>query len=112
MPFVRSGDDRAIANGDAHDLVYCIEHADGGLNAAAEAFQSAREGKHGAVIEEVIGILKRHFTDDSKTDGYLKDGPVAVAKFELGDEEELRDARILRQRDASDVIARLLEVIG
>jgi hypothetical protein len=40
----------------------------------------------------------------------LKDGPVSVAKFELGegDEPELREARILRRRQVSDVIDQLL----
>jgi hypothetical protein len=55
---------------DAHDLVYCTEHA--------------------------------------------PKGPVAVAKFELGegDEADQREARVLRQRQASDVIDRLLAGIG
>lgn len=97
---------------DAHDLVYCIEHAEGGVEEAAKAFQSGREGKHREVIEEVLGILKKRLTDDSKTEGYLKDGPVAVAKFELGEEEENREVRILRQRNVSDLITRFLEVIG
>jgi hypothetical protein len=42
---------------DAHDLVYCIEHADGGLEAVAKAIQAARAGKHGPVIEEVLAIV-------------------------------------------------------
>jgi len=47
-------------------------------------------------------------------EGYRKDGPVSVAKFELGegDEAEQREARALRQRQASDVIDQLLGHIG
>ena len=97
---------------DAHDLVYCIEHSDGGLDAAAKAFQSARTGKHAAVIEEVLTILARHFADDANAEGYQKDGPVAVAKFEVGEDPDLREPRALRQRDVSDVIMRLLKAIG
>lgn len=43
-----------------------------------------------------------------------KDGPVAVAKFDLGegDEPEQREARALRQREASDVIEQLLARLG
>jgi len=39
---------------------------------------------------------------------------VSVAKFELGegDEPEQREARTLRQREACDVIERLLAQIG
>jgi len=97
---------------DAHDLVYCIEHADGGLDTVAKAFQSARTGKHAAVIEEVLAILRKHFADDTNAEGYQKDGPVAVAKFEVGEDPDLHEPRILRQREASDVIMRLLEAIG
>ena len=98
---------------DAHDLVFCIEHAEGGLEAAAKAFQAARKGKHGKVVEEALGILAKRFADDGSTEGYRKDGPVAVARFEIdGDGPEVREARILRQREASDLIARLLQAIG
>jgi len=97
---------------DAHDLVYCIEHADGGIDATAKSFQSARKGKHAAVINEVLGILKKRFANDDAGEGYRKDGPVAVAKFELGEDQEQNERRILRQREASDVIERLLKAIG
>jgi hypothetical protein len=98
---------------DAHDLVFCIENAEGGIDAAAEKFLTARKGKHGKVVEEALLILAKRFITEGGTEGYRKDGPVAVAKFEIeGDEEEARDARILRQRDASDVITRLLKAIG
>ncbi|MEK7757186.1 MAG: antitoxin, partial [Planctomycetota bacterium] len=49
-----------------------------------------------------------------KTEGYRKDGPVSVSKFELGesDEPEQREARVLRQRQVSDLIDQLLAGIG
>lgn len=99
---------------DAHDLIYCIEHATGGLDAAAEVFRTARKGKHGAVIDKALVILKKRFADDDVTEGYRKDGPVSVAKFELGegDDEQSRETRVLRQRRASDLIGQLLERIG
>ena len=99
---------------DAHDLIYCIEHAPEGLDAVADAFRKEREGKHGAVIASSLEILRNRFAHDEKTEGYRKDGPVSVAKFELGesDEAEQREARALRQRQASDLIDRLLARIG
>ena len=53
-------------------------------------------------------------TGTGKTYVYRKDGPVSVAKFELGesDEPEQREARTLRQRQACDVIEQLLARIG
>jgi hypothetical protein len=98
---------------DAHDLVFCIENADGGLDAAAEMFRSARKGKHGKVVEEVLGILAKRFAGDDSTEGYRKDGPVAVAKFEIeGDGPDVREAQLRRQRDVTDLIERLLKAIG
>jgi hypothetical protein len=99
---------------DAHDLAYCIEHRRGGPEAAAEMFRAARQGKHAGAIDNAIKILKKRFTDDDKTEGYLKDGPVAVAKFELGEgnDVELRETRALRQRKISELISRFLGEIG
>jgi hypothetical protein len=99
---------------DAHDLLYCIEYAPNGLEAVAETFRAARGGKHAAVIERALEGLRRHFATDPAAAGYLKDGPVAVAKFELGvsDEPGLAERRALRQREASDLVERLLARIG
>lgn len=98
---------------DAHDLAYCIEHAPEGLDLAAEVFRKELEGKHGDVVRASLAILRNRFASDEKTEGYRKDGPVSVAKFELGegDDEGQRDARALRQREISDLIERLLSLI-
>jgi hypothetical protein len=99
---------------DAHDIIYCIEHASAGLDAVANAFRREREGKHGEVIRAALDVLRRRFADDPSVEGYRKDGPIAVAKFEIGQDEdpEQRESRALRQRQASDVIDQLLARIG
>jgi len=97
---------------DAHDLVYCLEHFDGGLEAAAALFRAALGNRHEAVVREVLGLLERHFADDGRTEGYLKTGPVAVARFELGEHPEAREACVLRQRQVSDLIMRLLAAVA
>ena len=106
--------DQRFERKDAHDLIYCIEHAPEGMDVVAEAFRKARDGKHGAVIRASLEILRNRFTQDDVIEGYRKDGPVSVAKFELGegDEAEQREARALRQRQASDIIDQLLGHIG
>jgi hypothetical protein len=102
--------DQRFERKDAHDLAYCIEHAPEGLDAVVAAFARALAGKHAAVVREALDILRRRFADEEATEGYRKDGPVSVAKFELGDSDdaEQREARVLRQRQASDLIDRLL----
>jgi hypothetical protein len=99
---------------DAHDLIYCLEHAEGGPGRAAAEFREALAGKHGAVILEAVAILRRRFTQEERIESFRKDGPVAVATFELGegDEPELREARVLRQREVGDLIERLLADVG
>ena len=106
--------DQRFERKDAHDLVYCIEHAPEGMAAVAEAFRNERRGKHGAVIEASLAIVRSRFAGDEKIEGYRKDGPVSVARFELGESDEpyLREARALRQRQACDVIEQLLARIG
>lgn len=92
---------------DAHDLVYTLEHIDGGVEGALPAFAEALSGPHRDVILRALDILRSRFAPDPE-EGYLFDGPVAVARFELRDEDDMREARLLRQRQASDVIERLL----
>lgn len=95
---------------DAHDLVYCIENHRGGLTAVAHALQQQLDGRHEAVIRRALDILKTRFADEAEMEGYRKDGPVAVARFELGADVE-RERRALRQRQVSDVIDRLLAAV-
>ncbi len=104
--------DQRFERKDAHDLIYCIEHAPEGLNAAAATFRETLAGKHGEVLGDTLTILRRRFCSDEKVEGFRKDGPVAVALFEKGEEPDMREARILRQREASDLVERLLALIG
>ena len=104
--------DQRFERKDAHDLVYCIEHTPEGLDSVAEMFRNALEGGHAAVIRDSLKILRDRFARDHKVEGYRKDGPVAVAHFELGDEFDQREARILRQRQVSNVIEQVLSRIG
>ena len=104
--------DQRFERKDAHDLVYCIEHTPEGLDSVAEMFRNALEGGHAAVIRDSLKILRDRFARDHKVEGYRKDGPVAVAHFELGGEFDQREARILRQRQVSNVIEQVLSRIG
>ena len=58
--------------------------------------------------------IRSRFTGDDGVEGYRKDGPVAVALFELGegDEADLREARLLRPREVNSVIEQLLSRVA
>ena len=105
--------DQRFERKDAHDLVYCIEHAEEGLNGAANMFREVLEGKHGEVIRDCLSVLRNRFAGDDEVEGFRKDGPVAVALFELGEGNDavLREARLLRQREINSVIEQLLDRI-
>jgi hypothetical protein len=103
--------DQRFERKDAHDLVYCIEHAPGGMDAAAAAFRGALGGRHAKVVQAALAVLRQRFGADDRTEGYRKDGPVAVARFESdgkGASAAQREARILRQRQVSDVVEQLI----
>ncbi|TRW95223.1 antitoxin [Paracoccus sp. M683] len=104
--------DQRFERKDAHDLVYCIEHLETGLDGIAACFKTAMEGKHRAAIEAALGILAKRFADDASAQGVNKDGPVAVSRFELGEDAALREARIVRQRDVAGIIMDLLKRIA
>jgi len=93
---------------DAHDLIYCLEHAEGGLEAAAAKFREASAGKHVDAIKLALAALHQRFAARGD-DSYRLDGPVAVAKFEIDDDEEdARNRQLVRQRTVADVVGRLL----
>ncbi|MDP3509129.1 MAG: antitoxin [Candidatus Melainabacteria bacterium] len=97
---------------DAHDLIYCLEYSAGGVTVTKEQFQNELNGKHVETIRSALEILRKRFASDEKVEGYQKDGPVAVAKFELGESTEvaIKESRSLRQRDVSHLIEQLLEI--
>lgn len=105
--------DQRFERKDAHDLLYCVEHIEGGFEFAASELKSALAGKHAKAIQMALTILKTRFCGDSGGEGFRKDGPVAVARFELGesDEPEIREQRILRQRQTADIVTNLLAAI-
>ncbi len=95
---------------DAYDVLYCLEHAEGTLEEKAEVIKRHLQGKHADVISRSLEILRARFVTDGNSEGHLKDGPVSVARFETGDgaNPETRERQILRQRQVSDLVERLV----
>ncbi len=48
---------------DAHDLIYCLEHGSGGINAAIEQFRKELHGRHGKTIGSALEILRKRFAN-------------------------------------------------
>lgn len=109
--------DHRNARKDAHDLVYCLEHHSGELDAAIDAFKGALAGPHADAVQEALAKLKTRFVHEDPDQSYRRDGPVAVARFEdndadVGDNQEVRDLRILRQRRVADLMGELLGALA
>jgi len=93
---------------DAHDLVYCLEHGEGRVDAALAAFRGALTGPHRESIVRALNVLHARFCTDDKAEGFEKDGPVKFALFE-DDGDGDRDRRILRQRRAATIVDSLVQ---
>lgn len=98
---------------DAHDLIYCLENSDIGFEEIVAKFAAALGGGHKDTVSEALDILRKRFCNEGEDDGYRKDGPIAVMKFELGEEmsAEDRDRHILRQREVNTLVEKLLAEI-
>jgi hypothetical protein len=97
---------------DAYDLIYCLEYADGGLGAVAAQFRQALQGKHKSTIAEALELIRRRFASDDKIAGFEKDGPTAVARFEIAEDEvDAAERRVLRRREVATVIEAVLKAI-
>lgn len=92
---------------DAHDLVYCLEHFDGGPDAIHAIFKSALETKHADVIYEALHLVRDRFLDTDDAEGYRKVGSVQAAKFEDPFDDDA-ERLILRQRDVNTIVARAI----
>lgn len=109
--------DHRNARKDAHDLVYCLEHYPGGLDAAIAAFKDALAGSHAEAVQEALAKLKTRFVHEDPDQSYRRDGAVAVARFEdndadVDDNEEIRDLRILRQRQVADLMGQFFAALA
>lgn len=109
--------DHRNARKDAHDLVYCLEHYPGGLDSAISAFKDALAGPHAGAVQEALTKLKTRFVHDDPDQSYRRDGAVAVARFEdndadVDDNEEIRDLRILRQRQVADLMGQFFAALA
>lgn len=99
---------------DAHDLVYCLENFDG-EPPAVDQFKVALEGQHGQVIDKALKVLVTRFTDPVPEEAYMRDGPTAVGVFEVSEQdgdEDVREQRILVQRNAQQTVGTFLKALG
>lgn len=93
---------------DAYDLIYCLEHAP--HDEVSSALRAALAGGRGGEVARALEVLRRRFVGAERSRSHLLDGPVSVARFELGEENDpkTRERRMLRQREVAAVVVSLL----
>ncbi|NEJ26346.1 antitoxin, partial [Rhizobium leguminosarum] len=92
----------------AHDLVYCLEHGEGGLAGAIAKFQEALKGNDREVIERALTLLLQTKATCAKATLPWRSSKLKV----LPDDTEIREARILRQRAVNDIMLEFLSALG
>jgi hypothetical protein len=103
-------DDRA-ENKDAADLVHVMRYA-GPIEWIAQQFIERRgAGQHLEAIDSALDVLRRRFCDADGVEGYLRDGPVACARFIHGIDADLDEQRILEQRNVSSMVTAFLLLV-
>lgn len=99
-------------NKDAADLVHVMRYA-GPLEAVAAQFiEKITSGQHKEAIEAALDALKRRFCDTKDVEGYLRDGPIAAARFVHSVEPQFDEQRVLEQRNVSGMISAFLDLVA
>lgn len=95
-------------NKDAGDLVHVMRYAGTPEQLGEEIVGRYRTGEHDQAILDALVALQNRFCDGEGVDGYLRNGPIAAARFKLGLNPENDDERIREQRD---VAALMMEIV-
>ena len=97
---------------DAADLEHVLRFHRPDLAEIAALFQQRlQQGPHTDTARACLDLLRRRFTTSEEAEGWRKDGPVAVARFWLGDDAQALPARQRRQRDVAGMMEALLKQI-
>ena len=90
-----------------------------GLRERSETLQQQVNSQTGReqAVQEALAKLKTRFVHEDPDQSYRRDGAVAVARFEdndadVDDNEEIRDLRILRQRQVADLMGQFFAALA
>lgn len=98
-------------NKDAGDLIHVMRYAGTPEEVGIEIVKRYQSGAHDAAIHEALGALKRCFCDGQGVEGYLRNGPIAAARFKIGLDSEDEDSRVREQRDVSGLVSEIVAYV-
>lgn len=98
-------------NKDAADLVHVMRYAGTIEDVVREFVKRRGEGRHVEAIDSALSALRRRFCSAEGTEGHLRDGPVACARFMHGHDVDLEERRMLEQRNVSGLVTEFLRLV-
>ena len=103
--------DQRAENKDAGDLIHVMRYAGPPEQVGEEIVNRYRSGKHNQAILDALGTLQNRFCDGDGVEGYLRDGPIAAARFKLGMEEEDVEERVREQLDVAGLVMAIVTYV-
>lgn len=101
--------DQRGENKDAGDLVHVMRYAGTPAQIADEVVTRYQTGRHSPAIMDTLALLETRFCDGDGVEGYLRNGPIAAARFQLGLDPDDEEARVLEQRGVAGLVS---EIVG
>ena len=96
--------DQRAENKDAGDLVHVMRYAGTPEQVGDEIVKRYRSGAHDQAILDALDALQNRFCDGDGVEGYLRNGPIAAARFKLGLDGEDDEERVREQLDVAGLV--------
>lgn len=103
--------DQRTENKDAGDLVHVMRYAGTPEQVGEEIVGRYRSGEHNQAILDALVVLQNRFCDGDGVEGYLRNGPIAAARFKLGLDPDDDDDRVREQRDVAGLVAEIVAYV-
>ena len=96
--------DQRTENKDAGDLVHVMRYAGTPEQVGDEIIKRYLSGAHDQAILDALAALQNRFCDGDGVEGYLRNGPIAAARFKLGLDDEDDEERVREQLDVAGLV--------
>ena len=103
--------DHRAENKDAADLVHVMRYAGTPEEVGGQIVGRYRSGEHNQAIIDALDVLTARFCDGDNVEGYLRNGPIAAARFKIGLDPDDDDVRVLEQRNVSGLVSEIVDYV-
>lgn len=103
--------DQRAENKDAGDLVHVMRYAGTPEQVGDEIVKRYHSGAHDQAILDALEALQNRFCDGDGVEGYLRNGPIAAARFKLGLDDEDDEERVREQLDVAGLVMEIVSYV-